>query len=80
MAAGRGLPGPELIPPALIRFPGQVDRDPGDSRLQRYSRNSIILLIAVAIFVCQAYGILVAARDEKRVVLGVLCFSFLRTP
>ena len=42
-----------------------------------YSRNSIILLIAVALFVCQAYGILAAERDEKRVFLGVLALCLL---
>ncbi len=42
-----------------------------------YSRNAIILLMAVALFVCQAFGILVARRDEKRVVFGALVLLLL---
>ncbi|MGA2764940.1 MAG: hypothetical protein ABSG17_16445 [Spirochaetia bacterium] len=42
-----------------------------------YSRNSIILLFALALFVAQAFGILVAPRDDKRVVLGALVLLIL---
>ena len=42
-----------------------------------YSRNSIVLLFAVALFVCQAFAILVAGRDQKRAVFGVLVLLLL---
>ena len=42
-----------------------------------YSRNSIVVLMAVGLFVCQAYAILVAGRDEKRAVFGVLVLLLL---
>ncbi len=35
-----------------------------------YSRNSVVLLVAVALFVCHAYGILVAGRDQRHAIFG----------
>ena len=42
-----------------------------------YSRNSIILLFAIGLFVCQAYGVLLTQRDQKRAVFGVLVLLLL---
>jgi hypothetical protein len=42
-----------------------------------YSRNSVILLMAIALFVCQGFGILTAGRDEKRAVFGVMALLLL---
>jgi len=42
-----------------------------------YSRNSIVLLFAVALFVCQAFAILIAERDQKRAVFGILVLLLL---
>jgi hypothetical protein len=42
-----------------------------------YGRNSIIVLLAVSLFVCQAYAILVSQRDLKRAVFAVLVLLLL---
>lgn len=42
-----------------------------------YSRNSIIVLMAFGLFVCQAYGALIAERDQTRAVFGVLVLLLL---
>ncbi|HUI72865.1 MAG TPA: hypothetical protein VL354_20250 [Spirochaetia bacterium] len=42
-----------------------------------YSRNSVVLMIAVALFVCHAFGILMAGRDGNRVAFGFLILFLL---
>lgn len=42
-----------------------------------YGRNTVILLIAMALFVSQAYSLFAAGRDERRTVFGVLVLILL---